>query len=89
MSNKATNHVAVAMVQVATTSLPRSSHFSFPTTFFLVPMARCYFSLGTIAKIKPQEKIDNFVFKNSNIILKDHLRKKRLYSIKKNLKKEK
>ena len=39
----ATNHVAVVMAQVETTSFPRSSHSFFPTTFFLVTMARCYF----------------------------------------------
>ena len=42
-----TNHIAVAVGQVET-SLPRSSHSFFPTTFFIVTMARCYFSLCTL-----------------------------------------
>ena len=41
----ATNHVSVAIGQVPTTSLPRYSHYFFPTTLFLVIMTRCYFSL--------------------------------------------
>ena len=51
MATIATNHVAIAMGQVATTSLPCSSHFFFPTSFFLVTMARCYFFLCCIARI--------------------------------------
>ena len=38
MATMATNHVTVAMGQVATTSLPRYSHFFFQTTLFLVTM---------------------------------------------------
>ena len=44
MDTMATNHVAVATGQVATTSLPGSGHYFFPTTFSLVTMARSCFS---------------------------------------------
>ena len=43
MGTMATNHVAVAMAQVETTSFTRVSHSFFSTTFFLVLVARCYF----------------------------------------------
>ena len=36
MATMVTNHVSVAMGQVATTSLPRYSHCFFSTTLFLV-----------------------------------------------------
>ena len=45
MATMDTNHIAVAMGQVETTSLPRSSHAFSLTTFFLVTMTGCYFSL--------------------------------------------
>ena len=51
MANMVTNHVPVAMGQVETI-LPCSSHFFFPTTFFLDSMTMCHFSLCTALLLK-------------------------------------
>ena len=60
MAFVATNNVSVAISQVGT-SLPRSSHSFFPTTFFLVTMARFYFSL-CIRQLIEQKTLDRFVW---------------------------
>ena len=60
----ATNHVVVAMGQIATTILPRSSHSLFPTSFFLVILARCYILYVTYVTLELSFRDLNRKFEN-------------------------